>query len=91
MQPVTLIRFGLIALFLGCANGWGSAFNDATAIAVMIVFSVTNGYFASREFWSTALCSLMGGADLRIRAADPAIHPHACLFLVTAFHPPSSQ
>ena len=50
LLPLTLLRFALIPLFLGCINSWSNAFNDATAILILFVFSITNGYNASLAF-----------------------------------------
>lgn len=50
LLPLTLLRFALIPLFLGCINSWSDVFNDATAILILFIFSITNGYNASLAF-----------------------------------------
>lgn len=43
----TVLRSGLIIILVGCARSWSSGFNDLTALLIFILFSFTNGYFAS--------------------------------------------
>jgi len=49
----TFVRSVTVVLFVACAKAWAPAFNDIMALVVMIVFSITNGYFAS-------LCMMSG-------------------------------
>jgi equilibrative nucleoside transporter 1/2/3 len=46
-HAVTLARFALLPLFLGCALRWAGFMGDPFAFGVMVVFAFTNGYFAS--------------------------------------------
>lgn len=55
LQLPTLLRFGFIPIFLGCAHNWTDGFNDYLAVALMIFFSFSNGYLASRT-WTLLSC-----------------------------------
>ena len=41
-----LARVAFVVLFVGCQHGW-PGLGDAAAVAIMAVFALTNGYFAS--------------------------------------------
>lgn len=52
LLPAALARFGIIPLFLGCAQSWAPAFGDIAAVVFMMLFATSNGYVASLCFMS---------------------------------------
>jgi hypothetical protein len=50
LLPATILRFALIPIFVGCANGWSPLFNDAAAVLTLAAIGTTNGYFSTLAF-----------------------------------------